>query len=335
MQYQRQSGYVILFISIIVSAIGVIIALNTLLQAQQRTEVSIASDNNLKSNLLVEQCSQQVINNLRQNRYYQGGQTLSLDTETSCHVFPITGNGNGERTFITQFSLQQDPYNYLNVLDNPPETQTLYQKTTLSSLSPEMNINSQRLIDTIHEPYITRLTDNDPNRIETPLLWLRADTLTISNYQSLSEWSGQESTLNQTDDSLQPQYQTRQFRGRPSVVFESDDKFPLPSDSDIETAIQDTSSSIVVVGMVNLTNPNSSGYAPIVLSNSATDTSTWETNDTIWNDLGDINQIFPENNGSLSFDVEGEILELIVYDTDLTTDDRDSLETYFKTKYNL
>ncbi len=301
-----QSGYVVLLLSIIVTTVGVFLALNAAVVSSQtgKNNISIRSSNRAES--LTRQCTEYVFRTLQTHRYYEGDEQISLPNGEECFVYAISGIGNTPRTIITS-ARDTDTTRYL--------------ETNLSRVAPRIQIESQSLIvspSESSEPSILPLITNSPTQIQESnlQLWLRPSTLTINNENTISEWSDiwNDITLTQSTESEQPIYLQRALNRRPGVLFSSTQS--MTSSGELASILAEPEK--VIIGVVQFdTQP------PELITTASGWSSEWNT----------INQseLFDGN----TLQLEGLLLELIIYNQDLTVDSQTALQTYLTTKYDL
>lgn len=358
-----KSGYSVLLLTIIISTIGVALAVNALSNSTQVARTNINITDAVKSKALTSSCVEKVFARLKAHKFYSGDETF----EDGCRVYTISGMGNSERIIHTKVDF--------TILE-----------TKLKQISPNIIIDYQKQISNeeliqsqVNNPYII-----DPLALR---LWLKADRSEVNNNNPVF------SIKNSTDDlidfaqstttpNLAPKLITNAINNRPALRFDGIDDFLISTTTSIHT---NNGLSIIVVGKANSIGNNQTYIGKFDATNNerewrlqnddfiATDLATAETaNETVsfanntnvriisatWapNQLASVN-INSENainatspvvadistttepiivganaQGGASF-LNGDIAEILVYNKKLSTDELTKIRTYLNSKY--
>jgi hypothetical protein len=360
-----RSGYSVLLLTIIISTIGVSLAVSALSNSTQiaRTNINIADAVLSKSK--AASCVEKVFTKLRSYKFYGGDETF----ENGCRVYTISGVGNSERII------------HVKVASSILETK-------IKQISPNIIIDYQKQITNddliqqqINNPYLI-----DPLALR---LWLKADRAEVNNNNLVF------SVKNATDDlidfaqvtnipSLAPKLITNGINNRPVLRFDGIDDFLSSTTTSIHT---NNGLSVIVVGKTATTTNNQTYIAKFDTTNNerewrlqnddfiATELATAETaNETVsfanntnlriisatWapNQLASVNIntetainatsptvasisttsepiiIGANYQGSTGF-LNGDIAEVLVYNKKLTTDELTKIRAYLNSKYNI
>jgi len=87
---KKQQGYVLLLSVIFLSVIAVVIAGSFLLLGLAHGQTNFALQQSAQARGLAEACAETALDNLRQNPGYAGNETLSITTDGSCNILPIS-----------------------------------------------------------------------------------------------------------------------------------------------------------------------------------------------------------------------------------------------------
>lgn len=306
---KTQSGYIILILSVVVTSVGVYLALNSVVLANQSRQNNESSVEAVKAESLARRCSEVAIQRLQSNRYYDGDEFVDLPDGQSCVIYSISGVGNVPRTIVTSGEAQ-------NV--------TRYLQTVLYQIAPRVLIRSQALIISpadSTDPEAQILATTAPSQIRNGSLgfWLKAGNLTSLNNSRINEWIDTWSGISftQSDVLQQPRYQLRFLNRRPGVLFTPPEALSSLAIPAIEPIITDPE--IIVLGVASLNG------SPATLVTTAAG---WDPAWTVIN----LTDVFPTNT---SIGANGVILEIVGYLEDLDEEARNALQTYFTTKYDL
>lgn len=383
---KKQSGYVVLLLSLIVSAIGVTLAVNSLLVSTQVTDVAISSEEAIQADALARSCTEYAIEKLIETQTYGGDETVTIGSN-SCRILSITGVKNGDRVIHTQATVS---------------SVTRYIQTQISSIAPQVVIEDQTNLATLSDGVGNSGTINSNNPFlvdpDNLVMWIKASSVEyqstnfpahdfgrINAIRDASDTSIVDASVSQSTESLQPTFRHFGFNNLPTLVFDGVDDYLL--------------------GGTDILHDNTNGLSIFVVGSSST-TDTDETfvgkydsvnNEREWriqNDDVAVNEsatslqpgeiasytpaqdefrlvagiwtpgqaIIPYVDGSAgtaasvsvtdvtsttepvivgafaggsSDFLSGEIAEIIVYNRALTDTERQSVETYLNTKYNL
>lgn len=302
----RQQGYIVLLLSIIVTTVGVFLALNAAVVSSQAGKNNQAIQQSQKAESTARRCAELVFGKLQTNRYYEGDEALDFPNGDECYVYAISGVGNAPRTIITSAS---------------DTNTTRFMETRLSSVAPRIQIESQSLIvdaTSSSDLESQALIPNSPSQVqsESLALWLRPSTILSNNGATLSEWIDVRNTITLSQSALaeRPTYQSRSQNGRPGVLFGLDDSMTSPS---LPAILSNPNR--VILGVVQFEGQPE----PQLITTASGWSAPWVTTP-----QGDI---FVGND----LEPDGEILELIVYSQAVTGENRTALQTYLTTKYDL
>ena len=298
----RQQGYIVLLLSIIVTTVGVFLALNAAVVSSQAGKNNLAIQQSQKAESIARRCTELVFQKLQENRYYEGDESLDFPNGDECYVYALSGRGNGPRTIITSAR---------------DTNTTRYLETKLSSVAPRIQIESQTLIVNIEESTDTEIQNvatNSPSQVQSNslALWLRPSTVNVHNGASIAAWpdTWNDLTLTQADVANQPLMRLRFANGRPGVELISSEVF---NDPPVSTALSIPGRT--VLGVVEF-----AGSSPELITTEAG----WDSS---WTEVSDVDLFGLSSNGV--------ILELMIYEDTLTSESQLSLQTYLTTKYDL
>lgn len=222
-----KSGFSVMLLTIIVSTIGVVIAISALNDSTQvaKTNINITDASFSKSK--ASSCVEKVFIKLKTYKFYGGDETFT----DGCRVYTISGIGNGTRIIKTRVD-------------------SIILETKITQINPKIVVEYQKQIAN---------TDLDPNNpyVIDPLalrLWLKADRAENNNGQSVF------SIKNATDDLIDfaqlttqpnfaPKLITNAINNRPALRFDGVDDF-LTSTT---TSIQNTGLTVITVAKANTT----------------------------------------------------------------------------------
>lgn len=356
-----KSGYSVMLLTIIISAVGVAIAISALSDSTQIAKTNInVMDANLSESKNYS-CVEKVFTKLKAYKFYGGDETFT----DGCRVYTISGIGNSTRIIQTKVD-------------------SIILETKITQINPKIVIEYQKQITT------SELDQNNPYVIDSLALrlWLKADRAEVNNGQPVLRLN------NATDDlidfaqlsnqlNLAPKLITNAIKNRPALRFDGVDDFLTGT----ITSIQNTGLSVIVVGKANSIGNNQTYIGKFDATNNerewrlqnddfiATELATAETaNETInfanntnlriivatWspNQLASINVnneatinattpavasistttepiiIGSNAQGSTSF-LNGDIAEILVYNKRLSTDELNKIRTYFNNKYTI
>lgn len=227
-----KSGYSVLLLVIIVSAVGAVFAFSTLVTSTQvaRNNINLTGyfDDLSKS----RSCTEKVFAKLRAYKFYGGDETLSSE---QCRIFTISGKGNAERVIQVKRG-------------------DVILETKIKQIFPEIIIDYQKEVSS------SSIDPNNPYFID-PLslrLWLKADRAETNDQQSVF------SLKNATDDlidfaqltsmpSLAPKLIENAINNRPALRFDGVDDFLTSTTTSIQS---NNGLSIILVGKANTTTAN-------------------------------------------------------------------------------
>ena len=348
-----KSGYSVLLLTIIVSTIGVALAISALSNSTQIARTNINITDAVLNKSKATSCVEKVFAQLKSYRFYGGDETF----EDGCRVYTISGIGNSERVIHTKVesSILETKIKQIN-----PNIIIDYQK----------QITNEELIQAqVNNPYII-----DPKALR---LWLKADRAEANNNNPVF------SVKNSTDDlidfaqltntpNLAPKLITNAINNRPALRFDGIDDFLTSTTTSIHT---NNGLSIIVVGKTNNTTNNDQTYIAKFgtvnnrewrLQNDEFNTLNFINNNTnfnilnaLWSPTSTELSLSINNNtastitgaasianttepiivganlqGSTGF-LNGDIAEILVYNKKLSTDELNKVRTYMNLKYNI
>jgi hypothetical protein len=355
-----KSGYSVLLLTIIISAVGVVLAVSSLNNSIQFSKTNINITNAIINESKAYSCVEKVLAQLQAYRFYDGDETFT----DGCRVYTISEDSKGNKIIHTQ-------------------VESAIIETKVAQINPKIIIDYQKPIST------DQLDQNNPYIID-PLslrLWLKADRAEVNNLQPVL------SIDNSTDDLINfatsssisaPTLVVNAINNRPALRFDGVDDFLTSTTSSIHT---NNGLSVIVVGKANSTSNNQTYIGKFDATNNerewilqnddfiATELDTTSTaNETIsfanntnlriiaatWapNQLSSINInnettinattpavasisattepiiVGASSQGSISF-LNGDIAEILVYNKKLNADELNKVRTYFDIKYNI
>jgi hypothetical protein len=351
-----KSGYSVLLLTIIISTIGLALAVNALSNSTQIAKTNINITDAVLNKSQASSCVEKVFAKLRSYKFYGGDETF----EDGCRVYTISGIGNTERIIHTK-------------------VESTILETKIKQIKPNIIIDYQQPI-TIAE--LNQSQENNPYLIAPSALrlWLKADRAEANNGQPVL------SIKNATDDlidfaqvntasNLAPRLITNAINNRPALRFDGVDDFLTSTTTSIHTT---NGLSIIVVAktsniansnqtyiskfnttnrewrlqndefnivnnVLNFSNSNTnfnilsalweptSPQLSIAINNNSATTTTGAA--TITNTSEPI-IVGANNQGSTGF-LNGDIAEILVYNKKLSTDELNKVRTYMNAKYNL
>ena len=358
-----KSGYSVLLLTIIISTVGVTLAINALSNSTQIAKTNINITDAVLDQSKASSCVEKVFAKLRSYKFYGGDETF----EDGCRVYTISGMGNSERIIHTKvdFTILET-----KIIQIQPTVVIDYQKQISNEELTQNQVNNPYLID----PLALRL-------------WLKADRAEVNNGQSvLSVKNATNDLINfaqvTTAPNLAPKLITNAINNRPALRFDGVDDFLTSTTTSIHT---NNGLSIIVVGKANSTGNNQTNIGKFDATNNerewrlqnddfiATDLATAETaNETVsfanntnvriisatWapNQLASVNLnsdnainatspvvadisnttepiiVGANAQGGAGF-LNGNIAEILVYNKKLSTEELNKIKTYLNTKY--
>lgn len=345
-----KSGFSVMLLTIIISAVGVAVAISALSDSTQVAKTNINVTDAQLSESKASSCVEKVFAKLKAYKFYAGDETFT----DGCRVYTISGIGNSPRIIHTKVD-------------------SIILETKITQINPKIIIEYQKQITS------AELDQNNPYVID-PLalrLWLKADRAEVNNGQPVL------SVKNATDDlidfaqktdqsSRAPKLITNAINNRPALRFDGVDDFLTGT----TTSIQNTGLSVIVVGKIsNITNTDQTYISKFNTTNQewrlqndefniVSNTLNFSNNNTIFNILSALwalsnpqlsvainnntastatgattiattNEpiiVGANNQGSAGF-LDGDIAEILVYNKRLSTDELNKVRTYLNTKY--
>jgi hypothetical protein len=219
-----RSGFSVLLLTIIVSAVGVSLALSALNSSTQVARTNIDTANAATDESQARNCTEKVLAKLKLYKFYGGDETFVTE---KCRVYTITGTGNGTRLIQVKRGNK--------ILE-----------TKITQINPKMIIEYQKFVTS------TSLDSNNPYVID-PLalkLWFKADRAESNNGQPVI------SIKNATDDiinfaqipaspNLAPILVTNAINNKPGLRFDGIDDFLIGATTSIGNT---TGFTVTVVG---------------------------------------------------------------------------------------
>jgi len=349
-----KSGFSVMLLTIIISAVGVAIAISALSDSTQiaKTNINITDANINKSK--ASGCVEKVFAKLRAYKFYGGDETFT----DGCRVYTISGIGNSARIIQTKVD-------------------SIILETKITQINPKIVIEYQKQIS------IAELDQNNPYVIDSLALrlWLKADRAEVNNGQPVFRLN------NATDDlidfaqlsnqsNLAPKLITNAIKNRPALRFDGINDFLTGT----VTSIQNSGLSVVIVGKTaNTSNTDQTYIAKFDTPNNerewrlqndefnvVSNTLSFANNNTnfnilsaLWSPISPQMSLSINNNtatnatgvtsitntsepiivganlqGSTGF-LNGDIAEILVYNKKLSTDELNKVRTYFNTKYTI
>jgi len=351
-----KSGYSVLLLTIIISAIGVALAVNALSNSTQIAKTNINITDAALNQSQNSSCVEKVFAKLRAYKFYGGDETF----EDGCRVYTISGTGNGQRIIHTKVD-------------------STILETKIKQINPSIVIDYQKQLTSDE---LNQSQENNPYIIAPSALrlWLKADRTEANNGQPVL------SVKNATDDlidfaqvtttpSLAPTLITNAINNRPALRFDGIDDFLTSTTTSIHTT---NGLSVIVVGKTSNTANNNQTYiskfnstnrewrlqndefniinntlnfsnnntnfnilyalwAPsspqlsVATNNNAVSTATGATTITTTNEPIIVGA---NNQGSTGF-LNGDIAEILVYNKKLSDTELTKVLTYFNNKYSI
>lgn len=233
-----KSGYSVLLLTIIISTIGVALAISALSNSTQIARTNINITDVVLNKSKATSCVEKVFAKLKSYRFYGGDETF----EDGCRVYTISGIGNSERVIHTKVGS--------SILE-----------TKIKQINPNIIIDYQKQI-TIEE--LMQAQGNNPYVIDPKALrlWLKADRAEANTNNPVFR------VKNSTDDlidfaqvtntaNLAPKLITNAINNRPALRFDGIDDFLTSTTSSIHTS---DGLSVIVVGKTNNTANNNQTY---------------------------------------------------------------------------
>ena len=349
-----KSGYSVLLLTIIVSVIGVTLAISALSNSTQIAKTNINITDAVLDKAKAFSCVEKVFAKLRSYKFYGGDETF----EDGCRVYTISGIENSERIIHTKVDF-------------------IILETKIIQIQPTVVIDYQKQIS---NEVLTQKQVNNPYLIapSSLRLWLKADKAEVNNGQPVF------SVKNSTDDlinfaqvtttpNLSPKLITNAINNRPALRFDGIDDFLTSTTTSIHTT---NGLSIIVVGKTSNTANNNQTYISKFNTtnkewllqndefNVVNDTLNFSNNNTNFNILSALwapsspqlslainnntastftgddtitNTIEPiivgaNAQGGASF-LNGDIAEILVYNKKLSTDELNKVRSYLNNKY--
>lgn len=242
-----KSGFVTLILALIISAIGIAIAINSIIITNQNTKNNIVKEDSLKSQKVAESCMELVFDKLIKNQFYSGDETLSINS-INCRIFSIY---RGQNSTIVQIEAGETNYKkYLEAEINQiiPTLKIKYIKN-ITNLSTGNTLAS------------TFNTNNPYNVVRDNLrLWLKADNIDVNNNAPITTWAdystGQNISFTQLTETKRPKFIEYNDNLLPAVKFDGiDDALTA---GNINLSDNTNGLSIFIVGKSNNTNLNQS-----------------------------------------------------------------------------
>lgn len=378
-----KTGFVTLVLALIISAVGIAIAINSLIITDQNSKNNIVKEDSLKSQKIAESCLEQVFSKLLNNKSYSGDETLTIEGE-ECRIYSIYKRPNKK---IVQIEAGSPDYKK-------------YMEAEINQISPSLKIKYTKNITNLSDGDINTSTfnSNNPYIIENQnlRLWLKADSININNNIGITNWADYSSSngninFEQLDLDKQPKFIEYNDNFLPTVQFDGIDDF---MSAGVENLFDNTNGmSIFIVGKSNKVDLNQSYISkfsqpdnkmewrfqndnfaiaslngtinPTDITNFTSETNyrlfsgIWDTDNPIQtyinstaiadnpptsnNATSSINSISTTDtallvgaiqNGNAGF-LDGEISEIIVYNTALDNTERQRIEQYLNTKYEI
>jgi len=351
-----KSGYSVLLLTIIISTIGVALAVNSLSNSTQIARTNINITDAVLNKSKASSCVEKVFAQLKAYRFYGGDETF----EDGCRVYTISGIGNSERVIHTKVesSILETKIKQIN-----PNIIIDYQKQITNDELIQQQINNPYLLD----PLSLRLwlkADRAEANNGNPVLSIKNSTNDLINFAQLP---------NATN--LAPILITNGINNRPILRFDGIDDFLTSTTTSIHT---NNGLSIIVAGKINNNASNNQTYIAKFSAvnrewrlqndefNILNNTLNFSNNNTNFNILTALwspdspqlslsinNSAFstitgatsiPETNepiivgsnsqGSTGF-LNGDIAEILVYNKKLSTEELNKVRAYLNNKYNL
>jgi len=240
-----KSGYSVLLLTIIISTIGVALAVNDLSNSTQVARTNINITDVVFDQSQAESCVEKVFAKLRAYKSYEGDETF----EGGCRVYTISRNIDGTRTIYTKVD-------------------SIILETKVKKLKPYIIIDYQKPI-TIAE--LNQSQENNPYLIAPSALrlWLKADRAETNNEQPVFSVKNATDDIKSSDNKLidfaqsptqssrAPKLITNAINNRPALRFDGIDDFLTSTTTPIHT---NNGLSIIVVGKTFNINNNNQTY---------------------------------------------------------------------------
>jgi hypothetical protein len=353
-----KSGYSVLLLTIIISTIGVALAISSLSNSTQIAKTNINITDAVFNKSKATSCVERVFAKLKSYRFYGGDETF----EDGCRVYTISGIGNSEKVIHTKVGS--------SILE-----------TKIKQINPNIIIDYQKQIT---NDELIQAQENNPYIIDSQALrlWLKADKAEVNNNNLVF------SVKNSTDDLINfaqvtnppnfaPKLITNAINNRPALRFDGIDDFLTSTTTSIHT---NNGLSVIVVGNTTNTSNNNQTYIGKfdttnnerewrlqndefnITSNTLSflnDNTNFNILTALWSPTSPQLSLSINNNpettaagatnitntaepiivganlqGSTGF-LNGDIAEILVYNKKLSIDELNKLRTYMNTKYNL
>lgn len=358
-----KGGYSVLLMTIIISAVGLVLALNNLSTSTQITKNNIDITDSAQSQARARTCTEIALKKLKSYSFYGGDETL---TDEKCRIFTVENSTNNSSKIIKVKS--GDFILETKVKQINPTIIIEYQKQIASSDLDQNN------------PYVV-----DPIALR---LWLKADRAEANNGQPVFNVSNASDDIVSfaqltTQSSLAPKLFTNAINNRPALRFDGTDDFLTGTTTSIQG---DNGLSVIVVGKSSSASTNQTYIGKFDSTNNerewrlqnddfiATESATAETaNETVnfanntnlriisatWapnqsssvniNNAAGVSAVTPvvsistttepiivgaSLQGSTSF-LSGDIAEILIYNKKLSDAELTKVRTYMNTKYNI
>lgn len=352
-----KSGYSVLLMTIIISAAGLVLALNSLSISTQSAKNNIDITEFVQSKNKARSCTEIALQKIKSYRFYGGDETIPTQ---SCRIFTIKNESDGTIIHV--------------------KSGNFIMETKLKQINPKIIIDYQKQITE------DVLDQNNPYLIN-PLalrLWLKADRAEYNDKQPVISIS------NSTDDiinfaqlenasELAPTLVTNVINNRPILRFDGINDFLTSTTSSIHTT---EGLSIIVVGKSNSNNTNQTYIGKF---NTTTNLKEWRLQNDEFNIVNDTVTLGDPNNNTTNFKIitaiwepnspqlsislnnstiytntgtniiaitqepiivgsflqgstgflNGDIAELLVFNKKLTTDELNKVRAYMNTKYQI
>lgn len=123
---KMQQGYVALITILLVSAVALVLVVDTTLFGVSETKTSLLQEQSTQAYYLAESCAEYALLNLQNDLEYSGEETLNIG-DYSCEILAVEGQGNQDRVIKTQ-----------GLVNN----QTRKLRIDIESIAPGMEITS-------------------------------------------------------------------------------------------------------------------------------------------------------------------------------------------------
>jgi len=235
--YKYKSGFSVMLLTIIISTVGVVIAISALNDSTQVAKTNINVKDASISESKARGCVEKVFAKLRAYIFYGGDETF----EDGCRVYTISGIGNGTRIIQTKVD-------------------SIILETKITQINPKLVIEYQKQITTAdidqNNPYVV-----DPLALR---LWLKADRAEANNgHPVLSVKNATDDLIDfaqlTTQSNLAPKLITNAINNRPALRFDGIDDFLTSTTTSIQNtglSIQNTGLTVITVAKANTTGTN-------------------------------------------------------------------------------